>query len=144
MATPDTFLALDFGLKRIGVAAGNTLTRTAEGITTVTAKNGKPNWQTLLHLSQTWRPTAWVLGEPLDPDGNETEFSRRIKAFGESLHDKTGLPVYYADERFSSNEAERLLRESVQVGKRFNKRKVAAKDQLAAALILQAWFEHSA
>ena len=82
------------------------------------------------------------MGEPLDPEGKETAFSKRIKHFGKELVEKTGLNVYYADERYSSNEAERLLRESVQQGKRFNKRKVAAKDQLAAELILNSWFGH--
>ncbi len=143
MATPDTLLALDFGLRRIGVATGNTLTRTAQGISSIPARNGSPNWDDLLELAKTWHPAAWVLGEPLTPDGKETSFSKQIKQFGDKLADKTGLPVFYADERYSSNEAEMLLRESVQKGKRFNKRKVAAKDQLAAELILRAWFDQT-
>lgn len=137
---PNTYLALDFGLKRIGVAVGNDLTQTTQGITSLAANNGEPNWDDIWQLQAEWKPQAWILGEPLSVDGEETDFSQRIKTFGKTLGEKTARSVHYADERYSSNEAEHLLREGVAQGKRFNKKKVAAKDQLAAELILQAWF----
>ena len=138
-----TYIALDYGLRRIGIAVGNSLIQTTQGLNAISAKAGNPNWQALNQIISEWDPDALVLGEPLGPDGEQTEFSRQVRHFGKSLELKTGLPVYFADERHTTRRAEAMLRESVETGKRFNRRKIAAKDSLAAELILHTFFSHN-
>ncbi len=142
-SSPKTYLALDYGLRRIGLASGNSLTQTTQGLSAISANNGTPNWQALQQIINQWQPDALVVGEPLGPDGEPTQFSKQVRQFGGTLGEQTALPVYYANERYTSRHAEELLRETVAAGKRFNRRKIAAKDSLAAELILQTFFSHN-
>ena len=126
-------LGFDYGERRIGVAVGEHLTRTARPLTTLTSRDGKPDWTAIHRLLEEWHPARLVVGLPLHLDGKEQSMTDRARRFGNQLHGRFGLPVSYADERLTSAEATRLL-----AGKGRNK---AAIDKVAAQLILQSWLE---
>ena len=95
-------LAFDFGLKHIGVAAGQTITRTASGLTTLPARDGAPDWSAVRKLVSEWRPIALIVGLPLNMDDTESDMSERVRAFARRLAKETGLAVELADERLTS------------------------------------------
>jgi len=126
-----TLLGFDYGLKRIGVAVGQELTGTASALTTVAARDGKPDWDAITRLIQEWQPDAVVVGLPLNMDGSDHELSRRARRFGNQLHGRYNLPAHFIDERLSSLQAEALLR-----GSSHRKEDI---DKLAAQVILETW-----
>ena len=101
---PQTLLAFDFGLKRTGVAVGNTLTRAAQPLTTVTAE-GDARFAPIAQLIAEWQPAALVVGVPFHPDGAEHDNTYRARRFARQLHGRFGLPVFEVDERYSTTEA---------------------------------------
>ena len=125
-----TLLGFDYGRLRTGVAVGQTLTATASALITLTARNNKPDWDGIDKLIKEWQPDALVIGVPLHMDGTEQEMTKAAQKFGRQLKARYNLPVYEADERLSSAEAEQNL------GSGQDK---AAIDREAARLILQAW-----
>ncbi len=130
-----TLLGFDFGLQRIGVAVGQEITGTATALRTVTAIDGRPDWETLSELVQTWRPDALVVGLPLHADGSAADITQAVKRFMRQLEGRFHLPVYGMDERLSSRAAEDLRKQPQQgsTGK--------AIDAVAARIILQDWLE---
>jgi putative Holliday junction resolvase len=131
---PRILLGFDFGTKRIGVAVGQELTRTARALETLTSPDGGPDWAGISRLIEQWQPDALVLGLPLNLDGSDHEITRLARRFGNRLRGRYNLPVYTIDERLSSAEAEALLAERG----RFDKEDV---DKVAAQVILQSWLE---
>ncbi|MEW6695015.1 MAG: Holliday junction resolvase RuvX [Pseudomonadota bacterium] len=103
-ARAQTFLAFDWGERRVGVASGNAITRTATPLPTVQAQ-GDARWQRLSALIGEWRPDALVVGVPCHPDGTPHEQTQRARRFARQLHGRTGLPVVEVDERYSTTEA---------------------------------------
>ena len=99
-----SFLAFDFGLKRTGVASGNSLLRQASPLTTVAAE-GDARFAPIGRLIAEWQPDALVVGVPLHPDGAPHENTRRAQRFARQLHGRFGLPVHTVDERYSTTEA---------------------------------------
>jgi putative Holliday junction resolvase len=99
-----SFLAIDFGLKRTGVAVGNRLMRTAQAVGTVRAEGDARFAQIEKHLKE-WQPDAIVIGVPYHPDGAAHENTARAKKFGRQLHGRFVLPVFEVDERYSTTEA---------------------------------------
>ena len=95
-------LGIDFGLKHIGVAVGQTVTQTANGLTTIRAKNGKPDWSEFERLLVQYRPLAVIVGLPLNMDGTSSDMSDRATAFAQTLAKRSQAPVFLADERLSS------------------------------------------
>ena len=95
-------MSFDFGLKHIGIAVGQSVTQTARPLTTLSAKNGKPDWQKLDELMQTYRPAVFVVGLPLNMDGSVSDMSDRATLFAKTLAERITAPVYLADERLSS------------------------------------------
>jgi putative holliday junction resolvase len=103
-ATQQTFLALDFGLKRTGVAVGNRLLRQAQPRPTIRAE-GDARFAKVAALLQEWQPDALVVGVPFHPDGAPHENTARAQKFARQLRGRFGLPVYEVDERYSTTEA---------------------------------------
>ena len=132
-----TLLGFDYGLKRIGVAVGQELTGTASALTTVAARDGKPDWEAISHLIDEWQPDAVVVGLPLNMDGSDHELSRRARRFGNQLHGRYNLPAHFIDERLSSLEAEALLRGGSQAHRKALYKESI--DKLAAQVILETW-----
>jgi putative Holliday junction resolvase len=102
---PQTFLALDFGLKRTGVAVGNRLLRTAQPQATIAAE-GKVRFDRIAERLKEWQPDALVVGVPFHPDGAEHDNTFRARRFANQLRGRFGLPVYEVDERYSTTEAQ--------------------------------------
>ncbi len=99
-----TFLALDFGLKRTGVAVGNRLLRSAQGLPTIRAEGDARFDQVRKRLDE-WQPDALVVGVPFHPDGAAHENTLRARKFARALRGRFGLPVFEVDERYSTTEA---------------------------------------
>jgi putative Holliday junction resolvase len=139
---PGIYLAFDFGLSRIGVAAGQTLTRTANAVETV-SHGEAPDWAAITRLFRDWRPVGLVVGLPLDGEGHETDMCRQARRFGDELGQRLGRPVHYADERLTSRAANDAFIEMRSSGR--SRRKDAGKlDAVAAKIILENWFaEHA-
>lgn len=129
---PRVLLGFDFGIKRIGVAVGQELTRTARELETLNSPDGGPDWKGISRLIEQWQPDALVVGLPLNLDGSDHEVTRLARRFGNRLKGRYNLPVFTIDERLSSVEAERML-----AGDRVFDR--AAVDKLAARIILESW-----
>ncbi len=98
------FLAFDFGLKRTGVANGNSLLRQASPLATVAAE-GDARFERIARLIAEWQPDALVVGVPVHPDGAPHDNTRRAQRFARQLHGRFGLPVHEVDERYSTTEA---------------------------------------
>ena len=118
-----TILAFDFGEKRIGVAVGNTITKTAEALKIIQEKNQDEKFKAIEALIQEWQPQLLVVGLPTHPDGAEHEMTQKAKRFGNQLHGRFQKEVVWLDERYTSV--------SVQDGN----------DALAAQLILQQYLD---
>jgi putative holliday junction resolvase len=115
MARPSTslspavlsFLAFDFGTRRVGVACGNSLTRNAQPLRTV-ASQGDARFADIGKLIKEWQPDALVVGVPFHPDGAEHDNTRRARRFANQLQGRFRLPVHQVDERYSTTEAHAL------------------------------------
>lgn len=127
---PQILLAFDFGMKKIGVAVGQSITHTATPLTEIPAQDGIPSWDMILTLLQTWKANAIVVGLPYNMDGSDQEITHAAKKFGNRLHDRFRKPVYFIDERLTTVEAKAQLGHSSKVV-----------DRYAAKLILEAWFK---
>ena len=99
-----TFLALDFGLKRTGVATGNRLLRSATPRGTIQAE-GDARFAQIAQRITEWAPDALVVGIPFHPDGAAHDNTRRAQRFSRQLQGRFGLPVFEVDERYSTTEA---------------------------------------
>ncbi|HLB57198.1 MAG TPA: Holliday junction resolvase RuvX [Gammaproteobacteria bacterium] len=137
--TPEVLLGFDFGLKRIGVAVGQTVTKTARPLTTLKANDGIPRWEECEKLVKMWQPTALVVGIPLNMDGTEQRLTHLAKQFANVLQERFHLPVYGMDERLSTKEArDRLFKEGG-----YKALQNGQIDSIAAQLILQNWLTQS-
>lgn len=105
MAADGYVLAFDFGLRHIGVAAGQTVTATASPVTLLPARNGQPGWAAVTSLVSTWRPVRLLVGLPLNMDDTESDMSGRARSFAAALERRTGVPTELVDERLTTREA---------------------------------------
>ncbi len=128
---------LDVGDKRIGVAVSDGLGLTAQALGVVARKSRKRDVEALMELLSPYEIEAFVAGLPLLWDGSEGEQADKVRHFCKHLSHDSGLSVHFQDERMSSLESERLL---ISAGMRREKRK-GKRDQIAAALILQAFLD---
>jgi len=130
-------LGFDFGEQRIGVAIGQTITCSANPLTTLNAVNHKPDWASIEKLIQQWRPDALIVGLPFYLDGSSSEMTKRAEKFSRQLEGRFHLPVYTLNEALSSFEAEQFLQDKK---KQHNKQEI---DKIAAAIIVQNWLEQN-
>lgn len=129
-------LAFDFGLARIGVAIGQSITQTASPLDTLRAKDGVPNWQLVEQLIKQWQPQKVIVGEPFNMDGSDQLITKRARKFANQLHGRYGVQVEMVDERLSSASA----REELFEYGGYRKLQKSQIDSIAAALILESWF----
>lgn len=125
-----TVLAFDFGLKRIGVAVGNTGMRQAQPLQVINADTNDAKFAALAVLIADWQPALCVVGLPLYPDGNEHAMSQRCRRFANQLHGRFDVAVQLVDERYSSAVLPQRRGELI--------------DAQAAAIILQQYFDDHA
>ena len=133
-------LAFDFGLKRIGVAAGNSLTRTATPVTTLTAGR-QPPWTAIDALIAEWQPDLLVVGHPGTDAGGV--LLAALDEFLSELRERYRLEVATVDESFSSSAAEATLRAGRDKGLYNRRLKRGQVDQLAACLIAEQWMHET-
>jgi putative Holliday junction resolvase len=138
---PEVILSVDFGLKRMGIASGDTLTRTAHPRTTIPNGSHGPDWSALERVLADTRPARIAVGEPYNADGSESPLTGAARAFAADLARRSGLPVDLVDERWSSQDAEERLRDERASGGRKRRVTKEAIDAAAAAVILERWFE---
>ena len=136
----NTAMGFDFGTKRIGIATGQDLTGTAQGVATVGTSGKNGPWNEIEELIHQWQPDMLVVGLPLDKEGAETNLSTAARQFGTELASRFVRPVYYIDETLTSRVAERLVAETTPAGKRMIGRQQGLRDQIAAELILNTFF----
>ena len=134
-----TVLAFDFGTRKIGVAIGNTLTRVARPLTTIEGEASAVRFDRIASLIDEWRPGMLVLGRPLHADGSEHDMTARAERFARQLSGRFGVKVSLVDERVTTVAADAEL---AGAGVRGKDRK-AARDAVAAQLILQSWFDET-
>ena len=128
-------LAFDFGLRHIGVASGNTISSIASELTTLNAKEGRPNWEHIEKLVRQWQPDLCLVGLPLHMDGTESELSGKARTFAGQIEGRFNLAIEMVDERLSSFEAKG---QAMQQGHKGDY-KVAPIDALAAKILVEQW-----
>ena len=128
-ATPShlSFIAFDFGTQRVGVATGNTLTRSPRPLRTIAA-TGNARFDAIASLIAEWQPDALVVGVPFHPDGAAHDNTDRARRFARQLHGRFRLPVHEVDERYTTTEA--------------HSRGAPDLDAAAAAIILEQFFSN--
>jgi putative Holliday junction resolvase len=134
-----SLVALDFGLRRIGVATGSCITGAAAPLDTIRAKAGVPDWAVLDRIMREWQPDVIVLGLPYNSDGTESEMTEIVRDFAALLLPRFKIPIEFVDERFTSAEAEALLKEDRRTGVRNKKLRKEDIDAKAAQLIAESW-----
>ncbi len=143
---PDTanqhslLLGFDYGLKQIGVAVGQTLTRQARPLCNLKARDGIPDWQQIRQLLDEWQPRALVVGLPLNMDGSASEMSARAEKFARRLHGRFNIAAHTHDERLSTFAAKQNHYE--EHGSKIRDYRNNPVDAMAAAMILQGFMEH--
>ena len=118
-----TILAFDYGEKRIGVAVGNAVTKTAEALKVIQQKNQDERWKAIEQVIQEWQADLLVVGLPTHPDGAPHEMTQKAKRFGNQLNGRFQKQVVWVDERYTSVSVE------------------GGDDALAAQLILQQYLQ---
>ena len=130
-------IGFDFGLKRIGLATGQTITGTASPLATLPAVNHSPDWNGIAAHIRQWQPDALIVGIPYLLEGGETDITRAARNFSKELEKRFGLPVFTVDESLTSFEAEQRLRQQMKIAKH-NKHEI---DKMAASIIVQSWLD---
>ncbi len=136
-----TILAFDFGLHHIGVASGNTTTRTCSPQKSILAKDGIPNAQSLDKLVKDWCPSMFIVGLPLNMDGTEQEMTFKARKFGNRLKEKFKKEVIFIDERLTSASAKEEIFD--RGGFRALAKDKGAIDSLSAVTILEQYFSEN-
>ncbi len=136
---PKVVLAFDFGLRRIGVACGDTVSRSASPLETLPAGPNGPRWELIDSMLRDWQPDIAVVGLPYNVDGSDGEMTDAARSFAAELARRYALEVDMVDERYSSLEAGARLQSARESGLR--RRRVAKSDVDAAAacVILERW-----
>ncbi len=123
----ETIFAFDFGVKRIGVAMGNSLIRQAQPLQVISSIDNASRFAAIGALLTEWQPDLLVVGLPMHPDGTEHDMTARCRKFANQLHGRFNLPVQLVDERYSSAVISAKRGEVI--------------DDRAAAIILQQYFD---
>jgi putative Holliday junction resolvase len=136
-AQPYAVLAFDFGLKRIGIATGDTVTATAAPRSAALVTESGPDWVVIGREVAALRPRMLIVGAPYNADGSPGALHKAARRFAGELERRFGLPVSLVDERWSSLEANEALKAQRSSGRRRISREDL--DSAAAAVILQRW-----
>lgn len=136
-------LGVDYGERRIGLAVSDPTATIAQPLPTLVRRRGKrPPIAAILKILEEFAVDAIVVGLPLTPAGEESDWTREVREFGDRLAHRSGRPVDYLDERMTSARAERVVRRELGLPRRERERKERV-DAAAAALILQAFLDRS-
>ena len=128
-------MAFDFGLKHIGIAIGQEITRTASTFYSINATEGHPDWTELDKIIIEWKPNLFVVGDPFNMDGTRSKIQDLSDNFSTALYKRYDINIEKTDERLSSREAKERL-ENLQIGTRDS----SNKHSISAQVILEDWF----
>ncbi|HEY8484916.1 MAG TPA: Holliday junction resolvase RuvX [Longimicrobiales bacterium] len=133
-------LGIDYGERRIGLAISDPTATIAQPLPTLLRRRGKrPPVAAIARLAEEHQVDEIVLGLPLTPEGEESDWTQEVRAFGEKLAERTGRPIHFVDERLTSARAERTIRD---LGLRRRQRQQKDRvDATAAMLILQTYLD---
>ena len=134
-----TILAFDFGLKRIGIASGDTVTGTAGPRPAAACAGGLPDWAAIEREVRALQPHVLVVGAPYNADGSPGALANDATGFAAELERRFGLPVQRVDERWSSLQANERLKAQRASGERRRRVRREDIDSAAAAVILERW-----
>jgi putative Holliday junction resolvase len=140
MTVAETVLAFDFGLKRIGIASGDSLTRSAAPRPAAVSGASGPDWPAITREVRALGPARLIVGAPYNVNGTDSAITGAARAFAAELERRFRLPVHLVDERFSSLEATQALTSRRASGARSRRVQRADIDSAAAAVILGRWF----
>ena len=127
-------LAFDFGTQYIGVAVGQTITKTSSPLIVINvAREGAEIWKTISNLIDEWKPDQLLVGKPLNMDGTTSDMMKKIDPFFQKLQKISNIPCELVDERLTSFEAKQLMQKDS---------KDDRIDDLAAKIFLDNWIEH--
>ena len=132
-----TLFGFDFGTKRIGIAVGNTVSATAQPLTTINDEKNDTRFAAIGALIKEWEPAALVVGLPCNDDGTPHEMTAQCRRFANRLKGRFDLPTLFVDERYTSAAASSVLNEEGIHGRK----QKSLIDQYAAQQILQAYFD---
>ena len=140
---PKIVLAFDFGLRRIGVACGDSVSRSASALKTVPANLNGPRWDLIASMLQVWQPDMAVVGLPYNVDGSDSDMTGAARTFAAELARRFDVEVAMVDERYSSLEAGSRLKAERESGVRKRRVTKTDVDAAAACVILERWFADS-
>ena len=123
-----TMMAFDFGTRRVGVAVGNSMTKSGQALKTIAAPSSDALFRDIETLLKEWQPDQLVVGKPIHPDGAPHEMTAKAVRFGNQLNGRFHLPVAWVDERYTSAvlEGDQEMRDNL--------------DSHSAVLILEQYF----
>jgi len=121
-------MGFDFGMKKIGIAIGQSITGTANPLAIITAKDGQPDWVALEKIVKQWQPNKFIVGLPINMDGTASEMSSKAEKFARRLTGRYDIPHQTWDERLTSFVAKEFANPYELV------------DAIAAKLILESYF----
>jgi len=133
-------LAFDFGRRRIGVACGDSITRSASPVSVVPVDAAGPRWDLIESLLRMWTPSLVVIGLPYNVDGSDSTLTADARRFAAQFSERHPLEVAMVDERYSSMDAQARLKSARESGLMRRKVSKADVDAAAACVILERWF----
>ena len=123
-------VAIDYGEKKIGLAVGNTETKTSSPIYIIKKTKNGFNWDELKEKIMVWEPKRIIIGKPLNMDGTRSDFMKKVERFGKKLGSVIDIEIQFYDERLTSFEARQLDEDSKMI------------DDVAAKIILDSWLNN--
>ena len=126
-------ISFDFGTKKIGVAVGQTETKTSSPLQIVFSKNNSVNWDEIESIVNEWKPNLILVGKPLNMDGSDSDMMEKVDIFYKKLEKISKIPCEYVDERLTSFEARESLTEI----------KKDLIDAHAAKILIDQWFSNN-
>ena len=128
-------MSFDYGLRNIGIAIGQSITKSASTFYAIKAKEGVPDWIKLDSIIDEWEPSLFIVGDPFNMDGTKSEFQKKIAKFSAELKKRYEIELHMIDERLTSNEAKERIKYKANGIK-----DSANKHSISAQIILEDWF----
>ncbi len=141
MTSQNVIMGFDYGTRKIGIAVGQLITKTANPIAIISARDGVPDWSEIEKLILEWQPAQFVIGLPLNMDETESEMSQRSLKFARRLTGRFNIPHHTIDERLTSREARSLHESHSSTRRAPADRSRDEIDDIAAQIILESWLK---
>lgn len=134
-------LSFDFGTKKIGIAVGQTITKSSSPLTVLFNKENKVNWEEVGAIIDEWKPELLLIGKPLNMDGTDSDIMKVVDNFSKKLAKLSGIECEYVDERLTSFEARQNFKELMIENNKNIKKEII--DANAAKILIDNWFNQN-